>query len=124
MSAFLEFGKRVGWADAPEYLLRSLPGHALRAGAVDTLLQNTDFVLHEDLRRLVPAADLVQETGTVEIAQLLRRTPRALAVGPSERLALLSVTEALDNIGTTFRKHVGADDPPYRGRWASVSGRA
>ena len=54
----------------------------------------------------------------------LRRTPRALAVGPSERLALLSVTEALDNTGTTFREHASDEDPPYRGMWASVPGRS
>jgi hypothetical protein len=37
-------------------VFRSLPGHVVRADAVDTLLTPFGCVLHADLRRLVPAA--------------------------------------------------------------------
>jgi hypothetical protein len=57
----------------------------------DALLDNVDYVLHADLRRLVPAADYARTAPGAEIAQLLRRTPRALHAEPVERFALLTV---------------------------------
>ena len=118
--AMLSFGSRAGWGQAPDYLFRSLPGHAVRAGMVDALLADVEYVLHADLHRLVPAADQTRTGPGAATAQLLRRTPRALHAEPGERLALLTLTEALDTTRTTFRDHTPQIEPPYRGRWASV----
>ena len=55
--AFTRHGRRNGWKDAPEYLLRSLPAHAAGAGLADDLLRDDAYLLHADLRRLIQAAD-------------------------------------------------------------------
>ncbi|MGD9528655.1 MAG: trypsin-like peptidase domain-containing protein, partial [Pseudonocardia sp.] len=47
--AFLACGARIGWVDAPEYLSRSLSGHATRGATVDLLLADVDYVSHADL---------------------------------------------------------------------------
>ena len=54
--AFLARGRRSGWQNVPGYLLRSLPGHAQAAGMADDLLADDAYLLHADLRRLLPAA--------------------------------------------------------------------
>ena len=55
--AFTEHGRGSRWQDAPEYLLRSLAGHAAAAGLVDDLLCDDSYLLHADLRRLTQVAD-------------------------------------------------------------------
>ncbi|MGH4019950.1 MAG: hypothetical protein ACRDT0_12070 [Pseudonocardiaceae bacterium] len=55
-------------------------------------------------------------------ARLLRLTPRAIPADPPERLALLSVTETLDGLGTAFRHH--QEHAPYRGLWTNTPRRA
>ncbi len=120
-SAFTGYGVRIGWDHVPPYLFRSLPGHAVRAGMIDELLADTDYVLRADLRRLIPATDHADTPAGMQRARVLRLTPRALPAPPPQRLALLSVTEALDDLGTTFRHH--RDDAPYRGRWANTPRR-
>jgi Trypsin-like peptidase domain/AAA ATPase domain len=105
--AFIDYGARIGWDHAPTYLFRSLPGHAVRAGMIDELLADTEYVLRADLRRLIPAADHAHTPAGVEVACVLRLTPWFMSAGPSQRLALFSVTEALDDLGTTFRHHGG-----------------
>src|SRR5215470_9363209 len=99
--AFTRHGRRSGWKDAPEYLLRSLPGHAAAAGLADDLLCDDAYLLR---------------------AQLLRLTPRAITAGPRDRAALFSVTEALDDLGTSYRD--GGWQAPYRAVWASVKPRS
>ena len=96
--AFTSYGTFIGWARAPTYLSRSLPGHALRAGMIDQLLADTDYVLHADLRRLIPPAAHARTPAGLQRTQLLRLTPRAIAAKPAERLALLSVTETLEEL--------------------------
>ncbi|MEU2630379.1 hypothetical protein, partial [Kitasatospora sp. NPDC007106] len=114
--AFVQHGRSGGWRTAPGYLLRSLPGHASRAGAVDMLLEDPVYLLHADLRRLVPATAGTALQETRLRAALLRRTPQALDAGPTERAALFSTTEALGDLGTTYRT---LDHPAaYRLRWA------
>jgi len=121
-ATFVEYGARVGWDDAPPYLFRSLPGHAVRADAIDELLAETDYVLHADLRRLIPAAAHARTPRGRGTAHLLRMTPRAIPAVPPDRLAMLSVTETVDSSSTTFRD--SPHNAPYRGIWATVPRRA
>jgi WD40 repeat protein/DNA-binding SARP family transcriptional activator len=120
--AFTRHGRRSGWKDAPEYLLRSLPGHAAAAGLVDDLLCDDAYLLRADLRRLIQAADGADSAPGRRRTQLLRLTPRAITAGPADRAALLSVTEALDDLGTSYRD--GGWHAPYRALWASVKPRS
>ncbi|MFJ4559931.1 WD40 repeat domain-containing protein [Streptomyces massasporeus] len=114
--AFAAAGRTAGWDVAPDYLLTSLPGHAARGGVLDELLLDDDFLLHADLRRLVPLADMFATEAARTRARLLRKTPRAITASPALRAALFSVTEAQGAMGTAFR-----DSParsPYRAVWA------
>ena len=120
--AFTRHGRRSRWKDAPEYLLRSLPGHAAAAGLVDDLLSDDAYLLHADLRRLIQVADGADSEPGRRRAQLLRLTPRAIAAGPADRAALFSVTEALDDLGASYRD--GGWQAPYRALWASVKPRS
>jgi len=120
--AYTRHGRRSGWRDAPEYLLRSLPGHAAAAGLVDDLLCDDAYLLRADLRRLIQAADGAGSAPGRRRAQLLRLTPRAIAAGPADRAALFSVTEALDDLGASYRD--GGWQSPYRALWASVKPRS
>jgi WD40 repeat protein len=120
--AFTRHGRRSRWKDAPEYLLRSVPGHAQAAGLVDDLLCDDAYLLHADLRRLMQAADAADSAPGRRRAQLLRLTPRAIAAGPADRAALFSVTEALDDLGASYRD--GGWQAPYRALWASVKPRS
>ncbi|MGH3694515.1 MAG: trypsin-like peptidase domain-containing protein [Pseudonocardiaceae bacterium] len=119
--AFTGYGARIGWDHAPTYLFRSLPGHAARAGIIDELIADTDYVLHADLRRLITAAMGVRMPTGLERAHLLRLTPQAISAEAPERLALLSVTEALHGCDTAFRRH--RKDTPYRALWANAPRR-
>jgi WD40 repeat protein len=119
---FLQAGQDTGWEHASRYLLRSLPAHAARAGLVDDLLADDDYLLHADLRRLIPVAEGASSLTACRRARLLRLTPEAIAAAPDERVAQFSVTEALDNLGTTYR-----DDrwqASYCARWAVTAARA
>ena len=52
--AFTAIGRRLGWEQAPAYLLRSLASHAARGNVIDDLLTDDGYLLHADLRRLLP----------------------------------------------------------------------
>jgi hypothetical protein len=119
---FMTLGQLSRWQGAPEYLLRSLPGHAQAGGLVDDLLADDAYLLHADLRRLVQAAEHAVSASGRRRARLLRLTPQAITALPGERAALFSVTEALDDLGTAYR----ADDweAPYRAQWAMVRPRS
>ncbi|MGH8904275.1 MAG: trypsin-like peptidase domain-containing protein, partial [Egibacteraceae bacterium] len=120
--AFHAYGARVGWDTAPAYVFRSLPGHAVRAGVVDELLADDEYLLYADLRRLTPAAARAATPAGRRRARLLHLTPQAIAADPADRAALLSVTEALEGLGSAYR-----DRPPrlpYRARWGAVAPRA
>ncbi len=116
--AFSRYGRASNWEDAPDYLLRSLPGHADASGTVDDLLCDDAYLLHADLRRLMQVADKAASAQGRRRAQLLRLTPRAINSGARDRAALFSVTEALDNLGTGYR--VGVWQTSYQALWASV----
>jgi hypothetical protein len=120
--AFIAFGSQHGWSDAPAYLLRALPDHAARTGLIDTLLTDAGYTLHADLRRLIAAgATATTRAGTLAL-RLLRRTSEAIDADPERRLALFSVTEALDTPGSnTYRRQSGA--APYLAVWAHSAPR-
>jgi WD40 repeat protein len=118
-SAFLSYGRQVGWKSAPLYLLQSLAYHARAAEMIDELLADDEYLLHADLRRLTPQAAYAATVAGKQRAQLLRLTPYAASASPAERKALFSVTETLEKLGESFR---GAPGPaPYRARWATVT---
>ncbi|MGW0168696.1 trypsin-like peptidase domain-containing protein [Streptomyces sp. NPDC003343] len=104
------------WEGAAEYALRSLPGHAARGGIIDELLQDDAYPLYADLRRLVPAAQAAHSPPARARARLLRKTPQALTAPPAERAALLSVTEAREQLGSSYRQL--KEPTAYRAVWA------
>ncbi|HEX5405251.1 MAG TPA: hypothetical protein VFX16_23475 [Pseudonocardiaceae bacterium] len=119
--AFLAHGHEHGWDRAPAYLRRSLPDHAARSGVIDQLLTDVGYTLQADLRRLIPAAAAATTPAGREALALLRRTPAAVDAEPDTRLAMFSVTEALDQCDTGYRQH--PDPAPYRAVWAHVRPR-
>ncbi|MFE5690640.1 trypsin-like peptidase domain-containing protein, partial [Streptomyces sp. NPDC056512] len=111
-------GANDQWATAPGYVLRSLPGHAVRGGIIDELLADDTYPLHADLRRLVPAAKAALSQAGRARARLLRKTPQALEAGANERLALFTVTEAREQLGCSYRNQVNDTTTPYHAKWA------
>ncbi|GAA3744619.1 hypothetical protein GCM10022225_30340 [Plantactinospora mayteni] len=122
VSAWTELAGATGWADAPDYLLRSLPQHAGRAGLVERLLIDEDYLLHAHLDRLLTVVD-AEQTSMAPLpaarARLLQRTPLAVAAEPAERAALFSVVDRLDQLGSG----IVARAAPYRARWAHTPPR-
>ncbi|MFI0243027.1 trypsin-like peptidase domain-containing protein [Streptomyces sp. NPDC016845] len=116
--ALLRTGQQLGWGRVPTYLMRSLPGHAQRGGAIDDLLADDAYLLHADLRRLIPSAATATTPAGQRRARLLRVTPRAIDAPPAERAALYSISEATHGLGTAYRKIT--HPAPYRARWAST----
>ena len=118
MRTFLALGTEGGWDSAPPYLLRSLPGHAERAGHVDDLLINDSFLLHADLRRLIPAGSAAVSAKARDRLRLLRLSTRAIDAEPSHRESIFSVTAAMHGL-TPFR----TNEPhvPYRAVWAHAA---
>jgi WD40 repeat protein len=117
--AWTEFGRAAGWSAAPEYLLRSLPQHAARAGRIDDLLNDDDYLMHCHLDRLLVDADAAgTELGRAR-RLLLQRTPAAVGAPPGERAALFSVVDRLDNL----EARITATGAPYRARWAHTPPR-
>jgi WD40 repeat protein len=121
-SAFLAAGQRSRWRDTSPYLLRSLSYHAARGGTVDALLEDAEFLLHADLSRLAPLLDDAVGQHARDRARLLRLTPAAVTAPPGERAAQFAVTEAVEDLGTTYRHRdpVGA----YYPKWAVMAPRA
>ncbi len=89
---------------------------------IDGLLAETDYVLHADLRWLIPATAHARTASGRDTAHLLRTTSRVIPAAPPERLAMLSVTETIDSASTTFRD--SPHDASYRGIWAAAPRRA
>lgn len=127
--AFLDYGRGVGWENAPRYLLRSLGHHAAQAGLIDELLVDDEYLLHADLSRLTVFSGAAETAVGRDRSLLLSRTPYAATVDlatadpatvdPPTRRALFSVTEALEKLGDRFR--TGDGPAPYRARWASTT---
>ncbi|GEC06042.1 hypothetical protein SSP24_36970 [Streptomyces spinoverrucosus] len=89
----LRAGQAKGWAHAPAYLLRSLPGHAARGRTFDELLRDDTFPLYADLRRLISVSGAatsrvdvsLYRRATSDRVAVLRKTPRAIDAPPAER---------------------------------------
>jgi WD40 repeat protein len=115
----LGLGRASGWQSAHTYLLRSLPRHASNGLLIDELLLDNTYVLHADLRRLIPAsANAISARGR-DRARLLRKTSRAIDAPPEVRVAMLSITESQEKLGSEFRTSPVLT--PYRATWAAVS---
>ena len=116
--ALIAHGRRSGWQDAPGYLRRSLPGHAVAAGLIDDLLADDAYLLHADLHRLILAGGQAATTTKARRrVQLIGLTPEAFPSGSAERAAMFSVTQALEGMDVSYRAHPGA---PYRAQWAAA----
>ncbi|MFC3987137.1 WD40 repeat domain-containing protein [Actinoplanes siamensis] len=115
------FGREAGWSEVPEYLLRSLPQHAARAGAVDELLNDDDYLLHAHLDRLLPVAGESHSWSGQARRRLLQRTPQAFGAAPADRAALFSVVDRLDDLRVGIGS--GAVVAPYQARWAHTPPR-
>jgi len=93
--AFVQIGTAKGWEQAPQYLWRSLPGHAARGGAVETLLAELEFLVVAEPERLLP---VLSQASTEESA--LRATIYRTSSGHlynaafHERRAMLSYNAA------------------------------
>ncbi|WP_424862735.1 WD40 repeat domain-containing protein [Streptomyces sp. MMS24-I29] len=110
-------GRAVGWDRADAYLLRSLPAHAARGGVLDDLLRDELFLLHADLGRLTPLADRHASAALRSQARLIRKTPAAIDACPDHRVALFSVTESMEQLGSVYGSL--AHPAPYRAAWSS-----
>jgi WD40 repeat protein len=121
-AALTGYGRRSGWDNVPEYLTRSLPGHAAAAGLVDDLLADDAYLLRADLRRLMLAADRAAAPAASRRLRVLELTPEAIPAESGERAALFSVTRALEGMESGYGRRSGA---PYlaRGARAQPQGR-
>ncbi|MGV9708563.1 WD40 repeat domain-containing protein [Streptomyces sp. NPDC003483] len=119
--AFIATGRSTAWERSSEYLLRSLPGHAQRGGILDELLLDDDYLLHADLRRLIPVADQNASEASRHRARLIRKTPEAISANPDARISYFSVTELQESLGDSYRKY--SRRTPYRALWTTVNPR-
>ncbi|GIG90409.1 hypothetical protein [Plantactinospora endophytica] len=114
--SWLGHGRQLGWADAPAYLLRSLPLHLARSGRIDDLLTDDEYLLHADLRRLAAVADAATTPDGRRRARLVELTLHAARAVPAERAAMFSVTDALERLDAPLAVGI---TPPYRASWAA-----
>ncbi|MET8040334.1 WD40 repeat domain-containing protein [Micromonospora sp. NPDC005215] len=112
-------GRESDWSAAPDYLLRSLPGHAARAGRVDDLLGDDNYLLHARLDRLLRVTGSAQSEAARARTHLLQRTAAAIGAAPAERAALFSVVDKLDGL----HADVSPAGAPYHARWARTPPR-
>ncbi|MFV0459424.1 MAG: AAA family ATPase [Actinomycetales bacterium] len=119
--AFIGYGGDLGWAEAPAYLLRSLPQHARAGGVVDDLLTETTYLLYSDLRRLIPVGVDARTAPARAAATLIRRTPWAIGQAAPDRLAMFSIIDALDCLDTGVGEV--SRSAPYRATWADATPR-
>jgi WD40 repeat protein len=119
--AFIATGRASAWERASEYLLKSLPGHAQRGAVLDELLMDDDYLLHADLRRLIPIADQDASDASRYRAKLIRKTPQAIDATPDARTSLFSVTELQEGLGENYK--TSSNKTPYRALWTTVEPR-
>jgi len=121
--ALQRYGRSTGWAEAPAYILRSLPAHAARTGFLDDLLTDPTYLLHADLQRLTPLAARATTPSARDRERLLRLTPQAHDASPAVRAAMFGVTEIQERLGSTYRD-LATPGKPYTVNWSDVSPRA
>jgi WD40 repeat protein len=117
---FIAHGRRRGWEGVDPYLFRTLPAYAHRAGVIDDLLTDDQFLLHTDLPRLTQFAEHARSAAGFKRSRLLYLTPQASTASGPERAALFGVTAEMEGLGPGF---TGVGPVPYRARWAAVARR-
>ncbi|GAA1041073.1 hypothetical protein GCM10009557_63960 [Virgisporangium ochraceum] len=117
--AFLAHGRDQGWANAPEYLLQSLPRHAHDAGLIDDVLADDEYLLHADLTPLLSPANGARTEIGLARARTIHLTPQAIRVEAPERAAMFSVTNALEKLNPLPQRQKLL----YRALWASARPR-
>ncbi|MEV0562795.1 trypsin-like peptidase domain-containing protein [Dactylosporangium sp. NPDC050588] len=117
--AWLKHGADTDWKST--YLTERLPAHADRGRCVDLLLADAAFLLHADLRRLLPVAEHARDQLARARARLLQRTPKAAGVVGARRAAMFSVVEQLDHLDSRMPAHA---DATYRSIWARTPPRS
>ncbi|MFI6516676.1 trypsin-like peptidase domain-containing protein [Spirillospora sp. NPDC050679] len=122
-AAFQEHGQAIGWENAPDYLLRSLPDHAAAGRCLDRLLEDTGFLLHAELSRVLSVKYSATGTKAQDCVRVLDLTPQAREAAPLERLALLALTEAMENLGRRFQEAARTAPASCRPTWAACQAR-
>ncbi|WP_433378593.1 trypsin-like peptidase domain-containing protein [Actinoplanes sp. CA-142083] len=117
--AWMADGHEAGWDAAPVYLRRFLAGHAARAGLLDDLLADDEFLLNAELDRLLRVADATTTERSRARVALLRRTPSALVAEAGERAALFSVVDRIDGLGAD----IAVTGAPYHAAWTHTRPR-
>ncbi len=114
--------RRVGggrdWTRAHPYTLRYLAAHAARAGRIDELIVDTDYLVEATPDTLAPAI----RTASTEQGQLIRTLYLASAgqhrrCDPPTRRQILAIDAA--RCGADAEKDALASDLPWRPRWAT-----
>jgi WD40 repeat protein len=83
--AFIALGRERNWAGAPPYLYRSLAGHAQRAGLIDGLVADLDFLVHAEPSRLVVHLDEVSSPEAMRLARAYRTSLHLDTEGDPDR---------------------------------------
>jgi WD40 repeat protein len=118
VQAWLRYGSAHGWSDP--YLTDRLPAHAERGGCVDLLLDDAGYLLHADLRRLLPMVEQAGQPLSRARAKLLQRTTQAVGVDGPRRSAMFSVVERIDRLDSRMPV---LPDAPYHAEWARTPPR-
>ncbi|WP_406211162.1 WD40 repeat domain-containing protein [Kitasatospora sp. NBC_01560] len=116
--AMIAEGERRGWGEVDPYLKRSLPAHAEAGESLDDLISNELYLLHADLRRLLPVTDRATSELARSRTKYIRRTPQAFNADPARRVALFSVTETQQRLGRIYSEL--PLPAPYRARWSTA----
>ncbi|MBW8487308.1 serine protease, partial [Actinomadura parmotrematis] len=122
-TAFHAYGRRLGWQKAPDYLLRSLPAHAAAGDILDSLFDDADFILHTETARVLAVKDHAHSRQARACIRLLELTPDARTAPPAKRLAMLALTEAMEDLGDIYQTLARSVGTPYRPVWSSCQPR-
>ncbi|MFC7243037.1 caspase family protein [Catellatospora aurea] len=106
------------WANADAYIRMHLAGHAVRAGSIDSLAQDPDFLIAAEPARLLAALDETASPPARAASNAFRRALPALRSQPAEEhmayLGLAARYARADHLANLIQH-----GPPWRARWAS-----
>lgn len=108
----------LGWMGAPAYLHERLAVHAERAGLVDEIMSDDDYLLHADLPSVLQVASHATTPLAKARSRILQLSPDAADLNAGQRHASFAITEALSKISA------GWNQPPpasYRAAWAQAN---
>ena len=88
---------------------------------LELLLTHEDYLLHANLDTLIDAARSAAVSDSNDSMWLLKTTPQAIHAAPDERISMFSVTEVVEELGTSYRK--SGRRVPYLARWAKMHPR-